>query len=71
MNPIISKNRKRVKTKMIKRNTMGSIFKNGVDNYVEKGIKQGKYLEFYPNGFVKKIGYMRKNAVDGYQVEFF
>ncbi|WP_029707793.1 toxin-antitoxin system YwqK family antitoxin [Bacillus safensis] len=39
--------------------------------YVEKGIKQGKYVEFYPNGFVKKIGYMRKNAVDGYQVEFF
>ncbi|MGE6625925.1 toxin-antitoxin system YwqK family antitoxin [Bacillus pumilus] len=50
------------------------MYENGhLENYfyVEKGIKQGKYVEFYPNGSVKKIGYMRKNTTEGYQVEFF
>ncbi|MGA3882201.1 hypothetical protein ACPCYY_20515, partial [Bacillus pumilus] len=33
--------------------------------YVEKGIKQGKDVEFYPNGRGKKIGYIRKNTTEG------
>lgn len=34
-------------------------------------VEQGKYVEFYSNGNVNKIGHMSKNAADGYQVEFF
>lgn len=39
--------------------------------YVENGVKQGRYVEFYPSGNIKKAGNMNRNSADGYQVEFF
>ncbi|KSU82095.1 hypothetical protein GA0061096_3713 [Fictibacillus enclensis] len=39
--------------------------------YVENGVKQGKYVEFFSNGNVKRIGNMNKNSAEGYQVEFY
>ncbi|WP_342472615.1 hypothetical protein MHH70_04000 [Metasolibacillus sp. FSL H7-0170] len=39
--------------------------------YVVDGVKQGKYVEFYPNSNIKLLGNMDKSSAEGYQVEFF
>lgn len=38
---------------------------------MENGVKQGRYVEFYSNGNIKRIGNMNKNSAEGYQVEFY
>ena len=50
------------------------IYENGnIESYfyVENGVKQGKYVEFFLNGNIKLIGNMDKSSADGYQVEFY
>ncbi|UKS66421.1 toxin-antitoxin system YwqK family antitoxin [Rossellomorea marisflavi] len=39
--------------------------------YVSGGVKEGRYVEFYPSGAVASIRTMHKSASHGHQLEFY
>lgn len=47
------------------------ISKEKVNRFVNDSLKHGKWVDFYPNGFIKSEGYYKYGVKDGYFKDYF